>query len=233
MRLLKNIKASLLHLAYPHVCTGCGNDNVPQEVWLCFDCLSTLPETKFNTHPHNPIEKIFWGRMPVNAAMAQYYFAKGSITQQLVHTFKYKDGIDLGIYLGRQMGHSIAATNRFEAIDALVPLPLFKTKEKKRGFNQAEVLCRGIAQIIGKPVIKNAVIRNEWTETQTKKTRVERWQNMDGRFEVTNEEALVNKHLLLVDDIITTGATLEACGQQLLQIKNTQLSVAALCYSVN
>jgi ComF family protein len=116
-------------------------------------------------------------------------------------------------------------------IDALVPLPLFPSKERRRGFNQSTVLCEGIATVLGKPVLKEAVVRATYTESQTKKNRIERWQNMEGRFEVVNKEALEGKHILLVDDVVTTGATLEACGRELLAVDNVQLSIATLCFS--
>jgi ComF family protein len=151
--------------------------------------------------------------------------------QHLMHQLKYRGNKALGVYLGKIMGTALEASNRFRYVDALIPLPLFPTKERKRGFNQATVLCEGIAEILGKPVLTNAVIRTAHTESQTKKNRIQRWQNMEGRFEVVNPAAVTGKHLLLVDDVITTGATLEACGAALLQTENTQLSLATLCYS--
>jgi ComF family protein len=118
-------------------------------------------------------------------------------------------------------------SNRF-SVDAMIPLPLFEKKEKKRGYNQAEILCNGIAEIINVPLIKNNVCRIVHTETQTKKGRLERWKNVEQTFVVSNPESLEGKHLLLVDDVITTGATLEACGSQILKVKDVQLSIATL-----
>ena len=129
------------------------------------------------------------------------------------------------------MGNALNQSNRFRFIDALIPLPLFPARERKRGYNQALVLCEGIAQVLGKPIFKNAITRTSHTDSQTKKNRVQRWQNMEGRFETTDEEVLKGKHLLLVDDVVTTGATLEACGSVLLEAENVQLSVATLCFS--
>ena len=233
MLLLKTIQESLLHLIYPHICAGCGSDNINIETTLCFECLSSLPETQFHLYPDNAVEKTFWGRLPIVAATAQYYFTKNSVMQRLMHQFKYKGAMEIGMFLGRQMGYSLLANNRFASIDALVPLPLFAAREKARGYNQAAILCQGIAQIIHKPVLTNAVIRKEWTETQTKKSRIERWQNMDGRFQLVNSKAIEDKHLLLVDDVITTGATLEACGHELLKAPNVKISIGALCHSSN
>ena len=229
--LLKQIKDSLLHLAYPHLCQGCGSDILQHDHLLCLHCLSSLPETNYHLHGNNPIEKKFWGRMPVVHATAQYYFTKESMMQHLMHSFKYKGNKELGIYLGTLMGHAFTSSNRFNDIDALIPLPLHQSKEHRRGFNQAAVLCEGIALVWNKPILKNVVSKPDFTETQTKKNRMERWQNIEGKFELKNAKAIEGKHLLLVDDVITTGATLEACGQEILKAENLRLSVATLCFS--
>jgi ComF family protein len=231
MPLLKEIKDSLLHLAFPHVCEGCGTDNLQIEDLLCLRCLSSLPSTNFHLHANNPIEKIFWGRIAVACAMAQYYFTKESMMQHLMHQFKYKGNKDIGIYLGKLMGWAMAESNRFSSVEALVPLPLHKSKEHKRGYNQATVLCEGISSVLNKPVLKDVVIRPEETETQTKKGRIQRWQNIEGKFQLNNSSVIEEKHVLLVDDVITTGATLEACGAEILKAENVQLSIATLCFS--
>jgi ComF family protein len=228
---LTDIKESILHLLFPHVCEGCGTDVIGQDHFICLKCHSSLPKTDFHLYPNNPIEKIFWGRLPVTNATAQYYFTKSSAMQALMHQLKYRRNKELGVYLGRLMGYALNESNRFRYVDALVPLPLFPLKEKKRGYNQATILCEGIAEVLGKPVIKNAIIRTSHTDSQTKKNRVQRWENMEGRFELVGEEAIKGRHILLIDDVITTGATLEACGAELLKAENVQLSVATLCFS--
>ncbi len=231
MQLITQIKESLSQLIFPHVCEGCGSDIIDSNQMLCLRCLSSLPQTNFHLHGNNPIEKLFWGRLPVTYATAQYYFTKESMMQHLIQQFKYRANKELGLYLGKLIGNSLMQSNRFLSIDALVPLPLHEAKERRRGFNQATILCNGIAEVMGKPVLKNAVIRNTPTESQTKKNRVERWQNMDRRFELVNENQISGKHVLLVDDVVTTGATLEACGRELLKAHNIQLSIATLCFS--
>jgi ComF family protein len=229
--LLTDIKESLLHFLFPHVCESCGTDVLEPDHHLCLRCLASLPKTEFHFYPNNPIEKIFWGRLPVTSATAHYYFSKGSMMQHLMHQLKYKGNKELGLYLGRLMGHALAASDRFRHVDGLIPLPLFPSKERKRGYNQAAVLCEGMATVLQKPVLKDAVIRTLHTESQTKKNRVERWLNMEGRFELQKPSAIEQKHVLLVDDVITTGATLEACGAVLLEGSNVQLSLATLCFS--
>ena len=226
---LKEIKESLLHVVFPHVCDGCGSDLLNIESRLCIRCLSSLPETNFEIHPNNPVEKDFWGRLPIINASAHLYFTKESLVQQLMHQLKYKGNKDLGLQLGRLMGNALKNATRFNEIKALVPLPLFPSKEKKRGYNQATVLCEGIAEILSLPILDRVITRPQHTETQTKKGRIERWKNIEGKFQLIDPVAIQNKHLLLVDDVVTTGATLEACGNELLTAKNVKLSVATLC----
>ena len=227
---LIEIKKSFLHLLFPHVCTGCGNDILSEESELCMRCIAAMPETNFEIHPNNPVEKTFWGRLPLVGATAQFYFTKESLMQHLMHQFKYKRNKDLGFQLGKIMGEQINRSGRFAA-DALIPLPLFPGKEKRRGYNQATILCNGMAEMLNIPVLENAIIRPQHTETQTKKGRIERWKNMEGKFILTDPDTINNKHVILVDDVVTTGATLEACGNELLKAINVRLSVATLCVS--
>lgn len=231
MTTLQTVREALLHLFFPHTCSGCGNDSVPTHQSLCMRCLCDLPETGFAPHPENPVEKIFAGRLPVQAATSQYYFTKDSLMQRLMHALKYKGDQQLGFQLGLLMGEQLAASSRFET-DALVPLPLFAAREKKRGYNQAAVLCRGMSVALQVPVLDKLVIRAAATATQTNKRRIERWTNMEGKFQVTDKTGAEGKRLLLVDDVITTGATLEACGQALLEIPGCTLYIASLCATV-
>lgn len=224
------IKESFLHLLFPHVCSGCGSDLLSEESMLCMHCVDAMPETNFEIHPNNPVEKKFWGRLQLVGATAQYYFTKESLIQHLMHQFKYKNNKDLGFQLGRMMGESLKRSGRFD-VDALIPLPLFPAKEKRRGYNQATILCQGMAEHINVPVLNDVIIRPQFTETQTKKGRIERWQNMEGKFILKDPASICNKHILLIDDVVTTGATLEACGTELLKAENIRLSVATLCYA--
>ena len=182
-------------------------------------------------HENNPVEKLFWGRLALAEAMSEFYFTKNTLIQTLIHEFKYKGNKDLGLHLGTIMGKSLLHNNRFSKIDVLIPLPLFADKEFKRGFNQSTILCNGIAEIMNIPIIKNNVIRKRFTETQTKKHRTERWKNVEGSFEISDSRNVKSKHVLLVDDVITTGATLEACGAEILKIEGTILSIATLAFA--
>ena len=157
------------------------------------------------------------------------YFTKESLVQHLMHQLKYKGNKDLGLQLGRLMGNALKNAARFNEIDVLIPLPLFPSKEKKRGYNQANILCEGISEILSLPVLTNVISRPQHTETQTSKGRIERWKNIEGKFQLIDPAPVQNKHILLVDDVVTTGATLEACGNEILTAGNVKLSVATLC----
>lgn len=228
---LKNILSSSLHLFYPHVCTGCGSDLLTENNLLCLKCIHDLPHTHFANIANNPVEKYFWGRLPLTAAYSQFYFSKEFLIQHLIHQLKYKGDTEIGFYLGEVMGKSLLQSDRFNSIDALIPLPLYADKEHKRGYNQAAVICNGMSSVMNVPVLNGAVIRQHATETQTRKHRTERWENVKDSFKVVKENELSGKHLLLVDDVVTTGATLEACGNVLLQLENVKLSIATLAYS--
>ena len=228
---LKNIFSSTLHLFYPHVCTGCGSDLLEEDNLLCLRCINDLPNTNFANMANNPVEKYFWGRLPLTAAYSQFYFSKEFLIQHLIHQLKYKGDTEIGFYLGELMGKSLLHSDRFNSIDALIPLPLYADKERKRGYNQAAVICNGMSAVMNVPVLNGAVIRQHATETQTRKHRTERWENVKGSFKITKENELKDKHLLLVDDVITTGATLEACGNVILQLENVKLGIATLAYA--
>jgi ComF family protein len=232
MQAAKNIVNSFSHLFFPHVCAGCGNDVIDHSQLLCLDCLHDLPFTNFESFSNNPIEKIFWGRVNVISAASLLYFTKNSSLQNIMHQFKYKGKKEIGFYFGKMMGKALMESSRFESIDAIIPLPLFISKEKRRGYNQATILCEGISDSMNVEVLKDAVIRSVETETQTKKSRIDRWLNIDGKFELKNQNTLVNKHVLLVDDIITTGATLEACAAVMNNINGIQISIATLAYTL-
>ena len=227
---LKEIKESLLHLFFPHVCDGCGTDGLSIDNCICLRCINELPHTGFENLIDNPVEKIFWGRIDLNAATAQFYFTKESLVQRLMHELKYRGNKEIAIQLGRIMGEKLKRSGRFN-VDTLVPLPLFPSREKKRGYNQATVICQGISEQTGIPILQDVISRPQPTATQTRKSRIDRWKNIEGKFQLEKPGAIENKHLLLIDDVVTTGATLEACGSELLKGINTKLSIATLCFA--
>ncbi len=227
-----SIAQSLIQLFYPHYCIGCGTDHLGLKQQICSRCNHYLPDTHFFAQAGNPVEKVFYGRIRVEQAAACYYFTKNSLIQELMVQLKYRNNREIGHFLGRMMGYALRSSERFSGVDMLIPLPLNPKKEFQRGYNQAAIICEGISEIWPKPLLTKVVIRKKFTDSQTSQNRIARWQNMDGVFEVTEPEKLQGKHVLLVDDVITTGATLEACGQSLLEIPRCKLSIAAAAYTI-
>ena len=232
IKTLHTYTKDLLHLFFPHYCEGCGNDVVQTDQLLCLQCLAKLPETRFFESPGNPVEKTFYGRLQIQSAGTAYYFTKDSLMQHLITELKYQGKQDIGKYLGRMAAMQMQKSDRFNNIDITIPLPLNDKKLQKRGYNQATAIAEGMSELLNIPVISNAVVRKLITETQTKKDRVSRWQTMQDVFEVKHRSALENKHVLLVDDIVTTGATLEACGNVILQVTGSKLSLATVAWTI-
>ena len=218
-------------LFYPKYCDGCGRTLVRGEDCICSFCLSNLPKTDFHIYKDNPLEMVFAGRVPVVRAAAFCFFRKGNITQRLVHQLKYKGRKDIGVYLGHLFGLRLSEDKDFQSVDVILPIPLHAKKLRKRGYNQSEHIANGIAKVIPKPVDTKSLIRIVETATQTNKTRYARWENASEVFQLTAPEELAGKHILLVDDIVTTGATIESAAQQLMQLNGTRISVACLGYA--
>ena len=221
----------LLHLFFPHICAGCGTDVVSLDHRLCLHCISELPITNFFEQSGNPVERKFYGRLDIDKAASAYFFTKDSIISSLIYELKYKGNKELGNYLGELLGHLLVKSH-FNNIDVFVPLPLNAKRLRKRGYNQSTLLCEGIAKVYNRPILNNAVVRKVNTETQTHRGRITRWENMDGVFEVAEPHLLQDKHILLVDDVVTTGASLEACGTEILKVEGTTLSLATLAYTI-
>jgi ComF family protein len=192
-----------------------------------------MPMTCFEFFSSNPIEKIFWGRVEIQAAAAHLYFTTGSAVQQSLHLLKYKGKKEIGIYFGQCMGKTLIRSHRFDDCEVIIPLPLFAAREKKRGYNQASLIAEGISEKLKIPVINNVIIRIKKTETQTHKSRIQRWKNMEATFEIRDSKQIVNRHILLVDDVVTTGASLEACASVLLTVPGVRVSIACLAHTVS
>lgn len=232
MTAIKDYIEDFLHLFFPHICIGCGTDVLNNENMLCAACLNALPVTGFIDVLNNLVEKIFYGRLAVENAGSAFYFTKDSVIQNLIIQLKYKNNPHAGIFLGKLLGRQLINSNRFNDVDVIIPLPLNDIKLFKRGYNQTVAIVEGIVSVWSKPVIINAVERVLFTETQTHKSRINRWQTMEDVFAVFQPEILMDKHILLIDDVITTGATLEACGKEILKVPGCQLSMATVAYTM-
>lgn len=217
-----------LALVYPRICACCGNSLWKYEEVICTSCLFHLPKTTFHLESDNPVSKLFWGRVPVENAAAFLCFNKGGYVQSLIHQLKYKGRKDIGIFLGNRYGLILSEVLPFQSINIILPVPLHHRKQLKRGYNQSEQIAMGISQAMKKNLVVSSLIRTKATETQTRKSRLQRWENVKEIFVVQNTDILVNQHVLLVDDVITTGATLESCIISLSKIPGCRISVAAL-----
>jgi ComF family protein len=204
---------------------------VASENYVCTACLLELPLTNFHNLPGNNLEKVFWGRCEVEKAIALLYFKKGGKTAKLLHALKYHNNSEIALFLGKYYGTFLKEFIVKNSIDAVVAIPLHKNKLRLRGYNQSEMLCNGIAETLGIDNLSNQIIRTKFTETQTKKSRLERSENVNKVFEVTKKAIFENKHILLIDDVITTGATIESCANELTQITNCKVSIGALAFA--
>ena len=226
-----NLIKDFVGLLFPEVCYNCGNSLFKNEKVVCTRCSLHLPETNFSSDPDNPVARVFWGRVQLHAATALYFFRKGGAIQKLIHHLKYNGHKDIGIYLGNVLGSEIRHFPGLDNIDCIIPIPLHKKKLKKRGFNQAALIAEGVGQVIGAEVNSSSVYREVPTDTQTKKSRYRRWENVSDIFKVRDEQKLMGKHVLVIDDVITTGATMEACLQTLQKVPGIKLSIAAVAFA--
>lgn len=217
----------LFELFFPSLCVTCGKKLLSQEKYVCLDCRSDFPRTNFHRERENKVAQLFWGRVEVEQATSFLYFRKGSRYQRLVHFLKYKGLKELGPEIGNIFGQELLFSP-FDDVEVVVPVPLHPKKLQQRGYNQSEWIARGIAAAMQKPLSAANLQRVRFTPTQTRKTRFERWQNVEGIFAVENPEEFAGKHLLLVDDVVTTGSTLEAAAFTLLQAGAARVSIATL-----
>lgn len=230
MSLVSEILDGFAGLFWPNVCACCSTGLIRGEQYICSHCMYELPLTNFHIEHDNPISQIFWGRVMVEHATAGYFFRKGNRIQKLVHQVKYRGQKEMGAMLGREMGKSLR-DSIFRGIDLIAPVPLHPQKLRKRGYNQSEWIARGIAEMLEKPVDAQTLVRRVLTTTQTRKKRFDRWENVDSGFGLTNSDTFSGRHVLLIDDVITTGATLEACIHAVLSAPGTKASVATLAFA--
>jgi len=219
------------HLFFPRTCQACGHVLYKQEKVLCTKCLYHLPKTNFWHHADNPVAEIFWGRVELNAAASFLFFNKSGKVQHLMHNLKYRGKKQIGPFMGELIGKELKKSKQYQTVDMVLPVPLHPDKLTKRGYNQSALIAKGIAQSMKIPVYTDLLIKTKNTESQTKKSRYERWQNVSRVFKLQNPSLIKNKHILLVDDVITTGATIEACAQVLLHEENVTVSVFSLAYA--
>ena len=224
---------SILNLFFPRVCAACGEALLKDEETVCLKCRYTLPRTGYELNHDNPVAQSFYGRVPLHAVTSCFFFAKSGKVQHLIHQLKYKGNKEAGIFLGQQIGESIKEAPLFQGIDYLIPVPLHPKREKQRGYNQSLMIAQGIHEATGIAIGDKYLARVVYTDTQTHKSAEERFKNVTNIFEVRFAEELEEKHVLLVDDVLTTGATLESCAHQMESIPGIKISVATAACANN
>ncbi|MFV0391691.1 MAG: ComF family protein [Paludibacteraceae bacterium] len=222
----------LVDLFYPNLCLICGENLVENESQLCMKCIRDIPKTNYHLQKDNPVEKRFWGKVPVKRASSYFFFQKGSDFQKLIHELKYRGNREVGIVLGKLAAVDLLDSENFTSVDVLVPVPLHEKKKAKRGYNQSDVICHGMAVAMNKPVSTDNLYRTRENTTQTRKSVYERFENTTGIFSVRKPEEFSGKHILLVDDVLTTGSTLESCIYALQKYSDAKISVFTLAMAI-
>ena len=220
--------SDFVSLIFPHLCAACDDALRKNEAVICTSCRFKLPKTGFQQQDDNPVARLFWGKANVHAAMALYHFNKGDKVQKLMHQLKYKGHQEVGVELGKLMGAELAAAEAFKEVSAIVPVPLHPRRQRKRGYNQAECIALGVAEVMQVPLDTATLYRAVANQTQTRKGKFERWKNVESIFELRDFKHLENGYVLLIDDVVTTGSTLEACVNTLHRIPGVRVGIATM-----
>ena len=231
MNLFYQLVKDLTGLLFPNLCCGCGQPLFKGETQICSSCLFQLPYTDHHEHAANKAAKQLWGRLPCLAVMSMCYFKKGSRVQNLIHHLKYKGRQELGVKLGGLLAEKIKLNPDYAQADLIIPVPLHPARARTRGYNQSLCIANGISAILNIPVQPKLLLRSVNTSSQTRKGRFTRFENMQTVFYLSNPSAIQGKHILLVDDVMTTGATLEACGIELFKCGIHRLSIVTIAFA--
>ena len=219
---------SLIELFFPRYCAACGRRLGVEEQALCIHCLTKLPRTNFHLWRDNPVDKLFWGKFPFGRATAWIYYHRTSPFAHMIQHFKYNGQKTLAYSLGKIIANEILPSGFYDGIDYIIPIPLHDKRQRQRGYNQSTCIAAGMKEVTGIPVIEGVVIRAHYTETQTQKKAYERRENVHNAFQLANGDILNGKHVLIVDDVLTTSATISSCANVMRDIPGIRISVLAL-----
>ncbi|MCK9562576.1 MAG: ComF family protein [Bacteroidales bacterium] len=227
--MIRTFFARFLFGFFPDICTVCGSHLRVSERVMCTSCLIDIPRIYFHNQERNPLEDVLWGQIPYEKATALFYYTKKNKYAALLHNLKYKNRSDVGEFLGELFANELQKTGFLDSIDCIIPIPLHKKRLKQRGYNQSEHIALGLSKQSSIPYITNAVVRTVNTQTQTKKSKEERLRNVQNIFSVINPSVLAHKHVLLLDDVITTGATCISCADTIISAEpSCRVSIASL-----
>ena len=232
MNYLYDLWDDLISILFPRICYACGNQLLRNEQLICTECFVSIPRTNYHLGVDTPLDQLFWGRCRLEKAAAFSFYSKGSRIRKLIHNLKYNGIKEIGEELGRIYGSALNSSGFTSGMDLIIPVPLHPVKERIRGYNQSLLIASGLSETTNLPVDTGSLVRSSASDTQTKRSRYERWANVSGIFTIADRDRIAGKHILLVDDVITTGSTIEACANELLKVEDVRVSVVALACAV-
>lgn len=231
LKIFDEIPRNLLNVLFPVFCNGCSNLLLKNEDVICTKCLHNLPLTHHDKIKETEIDKAFYGLVPFEFGASFIYFTKKGISQNLIHNLKYKNRQEIGTYLGNLYANELKKSEIFKEIDFIIPVPLHKKRFQERGYNQVTTFCKAIEKNLTIPMLDDVLVKTKNLKSVTDKSKESRLENNKNVFSIENQDKIEGKHVLIVDDVFTTGATIEACAKEILKIKNTKISILTIAYS--
>lgn len=231
LKILDEIQKNLLNTLFPVFCNGCSNLLLKNENVICTKCIHNLPLTYHHNIKETEIDKVFYGIIPFEFAASILYFTKKGISQNLIHNLKYRNRQEIGTYLGDLYAKEILNLQTIQSIDFIIPVPLHKKRFQERGYNQVTTFCKSIEKNLAIPVLDDVLVKTQHLKSVTDKSKEGRLEHNKNVFSIENQDKIEGKHILIIDDVFTTGATIEACAKEILKIKNTKISILTMAYS--